>query len=158
MPQRCHLANYNDKHHQDAVSYKPPSRFISRKAAVFLRLSYKERKTSLMNCRTNHPGADCATDHQLLCFLVSYCNLSRWLTGNAADRGSHPDAGRGVSCKWMTLFQCFSYSLADLGFFRGVTLGTLASEVSEHWGGLGLRENETARIWLKEGPHDIEIT
>ena len=29
-------------------------------------------------------------------------------------------------------------------FLEGVTLGTLASEASEHWGGLGLRENE---IW-----------
>ena len=37
-------------------------------------------------------------------------------------------------------------SVADLGFFKrgGVTLGTRASEASEHWGGLDLRENE---IW-----------
>ena len=34
-------------------------------------------------------------------------------------------------------------SLADLGFLEGgVTLGTRASEASEHRGGLGLRENE----------------
>jgi len=29
-------------------------------------------------------------------------------------------------------------------FLKGVTLGTRASEASEHWEGLGLRENE---IW-----------
>ena len=36
--------------------------------------------------------------------------------------------------------------LVDLGFFigGGVTLGTRATEASEYWGGLGLRENE---IW-----------
>jgi len=50
------------------------------------------------------------------------------------------------------------HCVENLGFFRrGVTLGTRASEVSEHWDwvGLGLRENEirafVARIWLEEG-------
>ena len=36
-------------------------------------------------------------------------------------------------------------------FLEGVTLGTRASEASEHLGGLGLRENEIVRIWLEEG-------
>jgi len=39
----------------------------------------------------------------------------------------------------------YSIALADLGFFHGgVTLGTRASKATEHWGGLGLQENE---IW-----------
>jgi len=45
-------------------------------------------------------------------------------------------------------------SIGGSRIFRGgATLGTRASEASEHLGGLGLRENEIARIW-----NDIEIT
>jgi len=35
-------------------------------------------------------------------------------------------------------------ALVDLGFLEGVTLGTRAIKASQHWGGLGLQENE---IW-----------
>jgi len=47
-------------------------------------------------------------------------------------------------------------ALADLGFLEGVTVETGASEASEHWEVLGLRENEiwcsgVAMIWLEEG-------
>ena len=47
-------------------------------------------------------------------------------------------------------------ALADLGFLEGVTVETGASEASEHWDVLGLRENEiwcsgVAMIWLEEG-------
>ena len=34
-------------------------------------------------------------------------------------------------------------TLADLGFLEGVTLGTQASEASEHWEGLGLLGHKT---------------
>jgi len=56
-------------------------------------------------------------------------------------------------------------SLADLGFLQGVTLGTRASEASEHWGGSGLMNERNYLVqWRRQdlarggAQNDIEIT